>query len=306
MIQVAARVTPVPIHFLWRQRLPLGTLSLIAGRPGSGKSQLSLFVAAELSTQGLVSVVSNPEDDLEAVVKPRLLTYGANEELIYLPRADQALTLPLEFEKLEDLIRGTCASLVVLDPIAAHFEPESSLHRRRILRQLVSIAGRTRCAILGIHHTVKGPYDPLAQVGGSLGGLVGASRAVYMFNLVPNGRYSLDCLKINGVAQPPPLYFRPSTIRVGQGLKAPRLTFIGAGFGDPDKVAQGSEWLTKYLAAGQDGHRLDGEIKIDGKKAGFSWTFLKALGADLGFMTMNGGPHWQLPADHPLRDGITF
>src|SRR6266699_2157261 len=50
--QCAADVKLEPIELLWPGRIALGKLTLIAGEAGLGKSQLSLAMAAAVSTGG--------------------------------------------------------------------------------------------------------------------------------------------------------------------------------------------------------------------------------------------------------------
>jgi putative DNA primase/helicase len=46
------KITSADIEWLWPDRIPLGTLTLIAGDPGVGKSFLTLYLAARASTGG--------------------------------------------------------------------------------------------------------------------------------------------------------------------------------------------------------------------------------------------------------------
>ena len=48
----AADVKPEPLEWLWRGRVALGKLTLIAGEAGLGKSQLSIAMAAAVTTGG--------------------------------------------------------------------------------------------------------------------------------------------------------------------------------------------------------------------------------------------------------------
>ena len=53
----ASSIEVRPVHWLWDQRLPLGSLSLIGGREGIGKSTLAYQLAADV-TQGRLPGVS--------------------------------------------------------------------------------------------------------------------------------------------------------------------------------------------------------------------------------------------------------
>jgi hypothetical protein len=48
----AGDIKPRDVEWLWRERIPLGELTLIGGRPGRGKSLCACYLAAEVSQFG--------------------------------------------------------------------------------------------------------------------------------------------------------------------------------------------------------------------------------------------------------------
>jgi hypothetical protein len=96
--QCAADVTPEPVEWLWPGRVALGKLTLIAGEAGLGKSQLSIAIAAAVTTggdwpcregrapQGNVVILS-AEDGAADTVVPRLMAAGADRERVQLVSA---------------------------------------------------------------------------------------------------------------------------------------------------------------------------------------------------------------------------
>ena len=48
-VKCAAEVEPEPVSWLWPDRFAFGKLTLIAGEPGIGKSQIMAFIAAAVS-----------------------------------------------------------------------------------------------------------------------------------------------------------------------------------------------------------------------------------------------------------------
>ena len=78
----ASDIQPEAIRWLWPQRIALGKLSLIAGPPGLGKSQLTAYVAAIISTGGTWPtgetcqagdvLILSAEDDPADTILPRL------------------------------------------------------------------------------------------------------------------------------------------------------------------------------------------------------------------------------------------
>ena len=83
------------INWLWNGRIAKGKITMISGDPGLGKSQLSLSIAAIVSTggrwpleegrasQGKVIIISC-EDDAEDSIKPRLVTISAEMDNIFI------------------------------------------------------------------------------------------------------------------------------------------------------------------------------------------------------------------------------
>jgi hypothetical protein len=154
--ELAARRHPGDgLRTIWRERLILGTLNVIAGPPGAGKSSLTALIAAELSRAGATLVISNAEDDPGSVTIPRLTAAGAILERIHVIPPDDAPLFPAEIEGLETVLRETSIRCVFLDPIGAHFRPERLVNDRPRLRQLAGVARRTGAAIIGVHHTTK-------------------------------------------------------------------------------------------------------------------------------------------------------
>src|SRR5262245_25223317 len=82
------------------QRIPLGMLTLVAGRPGQGKSIWTADLAARISRTGKGVIFSNLEDPLGPVVKPRLEAAGAVLDRIHFWNP----TLPRDTETLETMI----------------------------------------------------------------------------------------------------------------------------------------------------------------------------------------------------------
>lgn len=48
-VTLASSIKPRPVRWLWPDRIPLGALTLLAGREGIGKSLVGIRLAAELT-----------------------------------------------------------------------------------------------------------------------------------------------------------------------------------------------------------------------------------------------------------------
>jgi putative DNA primase/helicase len=322
----AADVRPIIMPMLWRGRVPLATLTVIAGKPGLGKTTLSTLVAAELSCDGYEVVISNAEDDVASVTRPRLDVAGAVLERCHIVPPSSTPELPRDLDELEAMIEHTNATAIILDPIAAHFTPERRVHDRATLRKLIAMARRRRCSIIGVHHTVKTNMDGtgIGAIGGPSGGLAGSSRAAFLYGYDPEDedRRALVCVKINGVDEPPALILEHETIEydaAGQLVEAGKLIVVGEqnvegrsvlrrGRVRKDRDAECLKWLTLFLAAGDDCKRQVGEIRREGRAAGYGWqTLLRArvgLSAERVKVGFGGDGFWlwRLPDEHPLRE----
>ena len=186
----ASDVAPKPISWLWRNRIPAGKFSILAGDPGLGKSYLTLDLAARIThggkwpdgddvEQGNVLIIS-VEDGLADTIRPRLDNLGADVRRIRLSsgmvRSDEdrkSLSLVDHLLELETEITSNGIKLCILDPILA-FMGSKDTHRssdvRAVLAPLAEMADTTGCAILAIIHLNKksGEFNSIYRLTGSL------------------------------------------------------------------------------------------------------------------------------------------
>ena len=88
-------IKAAPINWLWKGRIAKGKLTIIAGNPGLGKSQLTANITAIVTngakwpvdgttcTQGGVVILS-AEDTPEDTIRPRLEAAGAKLENVFI------------------------------------------------------------------------------------------------------------------------------------------------------------------------------------------------------------------------------
>ena len=201
-----ADVAAVPIRWLWPGRIARGKVTLIAGHPGLGKSQLTLNLAAVVSTGGrwpvdgvraeLGSVVIlSAEDDVADTIRPRLEAAGANVGRCHVVDAvrdvdgagdihSRAFNLAADVARLEVLLAelGDVA-LVVIDPLTAYLgdaDSHKNAEVRGLLAPLGEMAARCGVAVVCVSHLNKGgSSEALLRVSGSLG-FVAAARAAFI------------------------------------------------------------------------------------------------------------------------------
>lgn len=175
------------VKWLWEGRLALGTLGLLAGKEGLGKSTLAYWLAARITRGELVGeyagepkavLVCATEDSYEHTIGPRLVAAGADlarvyrTEMVSYDDIHLGLSLPRDLIEVRDAARETDAALLLLDPLMSRLGDNLDTHRdgdvRRALEPLVSVADETGMSILGlIHHNKSGATDPLQLVMGS-------------------------------------------------------------------------------------------------------------------------------------------
>ena len=196
-----------PVLWLWPGRIARGKVTVIAGNPGLGKSQITASIAGIVTTGGLWPVDGTrciagevlfltAEDDPADTLRPRLEAAGADLSRVHI--IDGVLRgytgngvgsnamfslqsdLPALEEKLAEL-RNVAA--VVIDPITAYLGDADS-HRnaevRALLAPLTELAARHGTAILAVSHMNKtAGAQALMRVSGSLA-FVAAARAAYV------------------------------------------------------------------------------------------------------------------------------
>lgn len=191
-----------PVTWLWRGRIPEAAVSILDGHPGTGKSTITLDLAARISqgyrmpdgTPGPPvgnTLILSSEDQLAKPIKARLEAAGADLSRVYgLEGAfdhenptGRPLTFPEDTGLLHRAILNTQAVLVTMDPVTAYLSPTINsgidMEVRRAITPLARVAAETGAAILLVRHLIKPdrqkPRAPsLFDGGGSVGGFGGA------------------------------------------------------------------------------------------------------------------------------------
>jgi putative DNA primase/helicase len=199
------------VQWLWLGRIPRGKVTMLAGHPGLGKSQLVLAIAAIVTTGGRLpvdgtraengsAVILSAEDDAEDTIRPRLDAAGADLARCQVigavrDRRNGGCETRRGFSVLDDLpllateLAGIGdAALVVIDPITAYLGAIDS-HRnaevRAALAPLAELAAQYRVAVLAVSHLRKSlDGEAILRVSGSLA-FVAAARAAYIVTRDP-------------------------------------------------------------------------------------------------------------------------
>ena len=151
------------------------SLTLAAGREGTGKSSFAILVAAQI-TRGILpgAYFGTPrkvfylavEDSWTHTIAPRLAAAGADLELVYRfevvnddRRRSDACRSPPTTSLLEAEMIAHNVALVIIDPLMSVLSERIDTHRTREVRfaldPLAKLADRTRSVVLGVCHFNK-------------------------------------------------------------------------------------------------------------------------------------------------------
>jgi energy-coupling factor transporter ATP-binding protein EcfA2 len=181
----ASSIIMKPVHWIWKDRIAQGTLALLAGREGIGKSTLAYTIAAQI-TKGTLEgdhygkprgvVIVATEDSWEFTIVPRLVAAKANLDKVF--RADPidedeyGLSLPRDVDELSMIAKENGIGMILLDPLMSRVDSKLDSHKdhdvRQALEPLVKMAIASESAVLGLIHVNKsGSTDPLSTLMGS-------------------------------------------------------------------------------------------------------------------------------------------
>lgn len=208
-----ADVEAKPVEWLWPMRIPKGALSIIAGDPSQGKSQITCYMAAVISTgapwcdddkhekrPALNVILLNAEDAADTFIKPRLLAAGADVSKVYTIKSvlkyndkgeatQTDMSLVQDMQALDQALSGKGnVGLVVIDPISAYLgkvDSHNNSEVRGILAPLARLAEIHNVAMVCVSHLNKGSGGKVTdRVTGSLA-FSAAARAVYLVGANP-------------------------------------------------------------------------------------------------------------------------
>jgi len=158
------------VDWLWRNRIPIGRITMLDGDPGSGKSTLSLVIASAVSRGVALPFGEKPkspanvllmscEDGYGDTIRPRLDQAGADVSRIAIPNPGRGLaTTMLNASFIEQAVKIAGPALVIVDPIvtfARGKNTDKANEVRELLSPLMSIAERHALACLVIRHFTK-------------------------------------------------------------------------------------------------------------------------------------------------------
>ncbi len=185
--RLASAVAVEVVPWLWPGWVARGTVTVLDGDPGLGKSTITTWLAARVS-RGLPLpgeaedarrdpagvLLASAEDSAAHTIRPRLEAAGADLDRVRIlddvgePADDGAevrnLQLPADLPLIEAQMRADGAALLVLDPLMAYVGRDRrgrliDAHREPSARQLLAglkrLAEATGAAVLVVRHLTK-------------------------------------------------------------------------------------------------------------------------------------------------------
>lgn len=332
--RVLSSVAPTRTRWAWEGRMPLGAVTLLAGRQGLGKSTLLADITARLTRGTLTGdlhgqptavLIASYEDTYESTTVPRLLAAGADLDLavgldLLEDGRPDLLSLPGDLDLIAGTARQYKAGALLIDPLMAGLSGGVDSHRdqdvRRALAPLGQLAADAELAILAVLHLRKGAAsDALDRISGSVA-FTAAARSVLAFG---RGNEEEGCpsrvlahAKSNLGPLAPSLAYQvePKTVRHGDlDISTSRLISkgecaVGAGellspppAEDRSEVEIAAEWLADELADGEwHGSR---EVKASARAADIRERTLQRAMRQLGVEDRRDGfpavSEWRLP-----------
>ena len=280
VVTKASTIQMKPVHWLWRKRMPLGELTLLAGREGIGKSTVAFQLAAWI-TRGEMKgdfqgtprsvIIAATEDSWEHTIVPRLIGAGADLDRVLRVEVETSkglhgtLTLPSDLGELERVVNENDVALLLLDPLMSRLSTNLDSHKdaevRVALEPLTDFAKRTNVAVLGLIHVNKGKdTDALNLIMGSRA-FPAVARAVLVAMKDPEqpNQFILGLEKSNlgSVADLPAFAYRITDKEVGQSAEGETIsTGVVEWLGDSAKTIREAMETTAAIANGDDAPAL--------------------------------------------------
>jgi putative DNA primase/helicase len=295
---LVSEVQITSLDWAWAPYFPRGTLCLIDGDPGDGKSVLTIDLAARWSAgmampDGSANAFGGPvgvimigaEDDPATTIAPRLRAAGCRPTMVKLITGGASenvmFNLTTDLDGLEAEIVALDAKVVVIDPAPAFFDESTNTYVdasvRRALMPLAMLARRQNILILLVRHLNKGGSGKAIYRGGGSIGFIAAARAAYLVGHNPEDETQrvLAAVKNNLASNVPSLVYEVisdptygvARVQWHGALAANAQELLDGASPDSEGRADVQDFLRHICAT--ESYKWADILKI-GKEAGFS------------------------------------
>ncbi len=283
------------VSWLLQDVFPMGMVSVLAGKPGQGKSFLTCWLSSVVSGDDTVYfrhrpiqkgsvIICNAEDDAGKVIKKRLRTNGANlsrvKTISYVLIAgrgsggkSEVFESPITLEMIDAFeqafIETPDCRLLIVDPVSAFWgdtNDQKNAEVRVVVAKLKRLAEKYNIAVVLVTHLNKSASsDSSTRITGS-GGLPAAGRANWLLSQDESGLRTISLIKTNVSESKAGFTFRIEDGRVriidheiavsaDEILQAELDSRQGVKGRKPERQDDAEEWLADFL---QDGRKPAG------------------------------------------------
>ena len=327
------------IRWVMEDWIPAGSLTLLAGREGLGKSTIAAQICAQV-TRGTLEgelrgtprnvLYVHSEDSREFTVAPRLLAAGADMNRVLFVDVETAhtdsgtLVLPLDTLELEKVIAREQVAFVVLDAATSSMSSDLSGKDDRAVRQylepLAQLASRQGCVVFGLCHFGKRDgADTGKLILGSIAwsqvarSVLSVAKDEETGNLVvtnTKGNLAPRIRSMEAEIVTTPVDTDDGTTEVGalrwlgETTRDARELLAEPDGTDREDRNEAQAWLEDYLT--EHGRSAAKDVKAEARKAGLSEPTIKRAAKSLGVVyEMAGFPRtslWSLPMQSDQSD----
>ncbi|XTZ16404.1 AAA family ATPase [Micromonospora echinospora] len=183
----ASGIKPKRVRWLWADRVPVGEITLVAGREGAGKSTFLAWLVRAITRGELPGefpgrpravLYAAAEDSWAYTVVPRLIAAGANLDMVFrvdvfdIEHGHARMTLPLDTSEVMAAGAEVDAAVLMLDPGLSFLDDKIDTYRtpevRPALEALRRQAERYGMSVIMLCHFNKGQgTDVLTKIAGS-------------------------------------------------------------------------------------------------------------------------------------------
>ncbi|MFF8444776.1 AAA family ATPase [Streptomyces californicus] len=311
--------------WIWKDRVPVGEVTLIAGKGGVGKSTMLAKLGADITTGRLLGqhfgqprdilYVAN-EDDIERTVKPRFVAAGADMARVRLVTLENGglIDMSRDCERFGELAREANAVCIMFDPLSSnlgHGKRNDQSDMRKVFEAIQRMATKYEIAVVGLAHTRKGHSGDLLEaiMGSSEQGNVCRSAIGIIEDDENPGHYVMSQEKSN-LSKKSRIESLEYTIedfgysangeyietsRIGEMVRTHKTVGdLIADQGDGGKAADAREWLRDYLMTHGAATRAEVVAAARGKHAERTLRRVAARMCTSSRVNGNGPAIWEL------------
>ena len=220
----ATDIKPKALEWLWPDKIPVGKITLLTGKPDCGKTLVLCDLIAHVTTgsdwpDGSKNIhgpqqvlMASSEDDPVDTLVPRLLAAGADLSRIRIldsvsveeamkdkfgklvamkKKQRRALLLTLHTKIIKSMLRqNPDIRLVALDPLTAYLGADANRDKdiRPVMEGMADACRGTKATIVGlIHHNKRSDVDALQKILGA-SSVAGVARAAWGFGRDPEDK----------------------------------------------------------------------------------------------------------------------